>query len=73
MHLSTRLFLMFCNDLQQGKIWTTTKIVREAVHVELKSDSPRCSERKVWQDLQPGFDHPTGIIEKESAQNNSVT
>lgn len=43
---------MFFNDLQKGKIWTATKVkvkeVKEAVPVEMKSDSSSCGESKVW-------------------------
>lgn len=63
MHLSVSLLVIFYNDLKKGKFWTAAKIVKEAVPVEMKSDSPSCSERRVWQALQPSFDHPTGIIE----------
>lgn len=67
MHLSVRLLVMFCNDLEKGKTWTATKVkvkeIKEAVPMEMKADSPSCSERKVWQVLQPSFDHPTGIVE----------
>lgn len=72
MHLSVRLFARFCNDLQKGKIRTASKIVKEAVHAEMKSDSTSCSERKFWQALQPIYDHPTSIVEYAPAQENTM-
>ena len=72
MHLSVRLFARFCNDLQKGKIWTASKIVKEAANVEIKSDSTSCSERKFWQALQPSYDHPTNIVEYAPAQENTM-
>lgn len=62
MHLSVSLFVRLYNDLQNGEIWTVSKMVKEAVHVEMKSDSSSCSERN-WQDLQPSYDHSTATEE----------
>ena len=63
MHLSVSLFVRFCNDLQKCEIWTVSKMVKEAVQVEMKSDGSSCSERN-WQALQPSYDHSTLLKNK---------
>lgn len=73
MHLSVRLFVRFCKELQKSKIWTSNETVKEVVCVKIKSDSTSCSERKAWKGPKPSYDHPTDIIESESAQENSMS
>lgn len=72
-HLSVRLFVRFCKELQKSKIWTSNKIVKEVVCVKVISDSTSCGERKAWKCLKPGYDHPIGIVESASAQENSMS